>query len=345
MNPDGTITVAPGTTAGTYSYVYEICDVLNPTICDTATATVIVGAADATALVDDVSAGNFPGTAVTIRVLGNDSDPFGIFDPSTLTIVGSAGPGQPLVVPGEGTWTVDLATGSITFTPEPGFIGNPTPIQYVVTDIFGNLIAPASVVILYDFTPAFVCSDVIGKVFDDRNQDGRQDEGEAGIAAARLATLNGEIITTDEYGRFSVPCAAIPQDIGSTFLLKLDPRSLPTGYRLTTENPKTVRLTPGTMRRMNFGATISNLVRVDLTGEAFDGAGAEISSDLDKGLKALAKEVAKQPSTVRLSYFLDGESDAQAGDRLDLVEKRLRQLWRGTGKYQLNVEKTLVRRQ
>ncbi|NJM82339.1 MAG: hypothetical protein HC844_07460 [Tabrizicola sp.] len=141
-----------------------------------------------------------------------------------------------------------------------------------------------------------------------------------------------------------MPCAAIPQDIGSTFLLKLDPRSLPTGYRLTTENPKTVRLTPGTMRRMNFGATISNLVRVDLTGEAFDGATGEISPALDKGLKSLAAQVARKPSTVRLSYFLDGESKDRANDRLDMVEKRLRQLWRGTGKYQLNVEKTVVER-
>ncbi|MGI9389967.1 MAG: OmpA family protein [Boseongicola sp.] len=42
MNPDGTITVAAGTTAGSYSYDYSICEVLNPTNCDTATATVTV---------------------------------------------------------------------------------------------------------------------------------------------------------------------------------------------------------------------------------------------------------------------------------------------------------------
>ncbi len=343
ISPAGDLIIPPGVAAGTYAIEYEICEVLNPANCDTAIATVVVGVPGATGLVDDISAGNIPGTAVTLRVLRNDNDPANIFDRSTLTIVGTAGPGAPLVVPGEGTWTVELASGSITFTPEPGFLGNPTPIRYQVTDIFGNLLAPAAVVILYEFNAAFICSDVIGKVFDDKNQDGQQDEGEAGIPAARLATVNGDIITTDEYGRYSVPCAAIPQDIGSTFLLKLDPRSLPTGYRLTTENPKTVRLTQGTMRRMNFGVTVSNVVRVDLTSDAFDASG-QISAELDKGLKVLVASVAKKPSTLRISYFVDGGSVEVAKKRLDLVEARLRALWRGKGSYQLSLEKTIVER-
>ncbi|WP_238946266.1 CARDB domain-containing protein [Vandammella animalimorsus] len=44
MNPDGTITVKPGTPAGTYEYPYEICllPATTPATCDTATATVKV---------------------------------------------------------------------------------------------------------------------------------------------------------------------------------------------------------------------------------------------------------------------------------------------------------------
>jgi uncharacterized repeat protein (TIGR01451 family) len=44
MNPDGTITVAAGTEAGTYTYPYTICEALNPTNCDSAVATVTVQA-------------------------------------------------------------------------------------------------------------------------------------------------------------------------------------------------------------------------------------------------------------------------------------------------------------
>src|SRR5690606_31421409 len=59
MNADGTIEVAAGTTAGTYQYRYEICEVLNPTNCDRALATIVVTAAPI--LADNDSFGPFNG--------------------------------------------------------------------------------------------------------------------------------------------------------------------------------------------------------------------------------------------------------------------------------------------
>ncbi len=74
MNADGTITIAAGTTAGTYTYPYTICEVLNPTNCDTATATVVVAAAVIDAVDDTgtVANGATGGTAVA-NVLVNDT--------------------------------------------------------------------------------------------------------------------------------------------------------------------------------------------------------------------------------------------------------------------------------
>jgi gliding motility-associated-like protein len=43
LNADGTISIAPQTAAGTYSVIYSICEVLNPTNCDSATAILTVG--------------------------------------------------------------------------------------------------------------------------------------------------------------------------------------------------------------------------------------------------------------------------------------------------------------
>jgi uncharacterized repeat protein (TIGR01451 family) len=43
----GAMSVAAGTPAGTYNITYQICDTANPTICDTATASVVVGTIDA----------------------------------------------------------------------------------------------------------------------------------------------------------------------------------------------------------------------------------------------------------------------------------------------------------
>jgi len=56
MNGDGTITVAPGTPAGSYTHTYRICEVLNPTNCDEATAWVIVTPTDIDAVNDDYAA-------------------------------------------------------------------------------------------------------------------------------------------------------------------------------------------------------------------------------------------------------------------------------------------------
>jgi CshA-type fibril repeat protein len=55
-----------------------------------------------------------------------------------VTITGSTGAGTPLVVAGEGTWTVNTITRAITLTPLATFTGDPTPITYTVKDNDGN---------------------------------------------------------------------------------------------------------------------------------------------------------------------------------------------------------------
>ncbi|MGE3645080.1 MAG: tandem-95 repeat protein, partial [Beijerinckiaceae bacterium] len=99
---------------------------------------------DAPRPVDD-SATTPEDTPVTIDVLANDADVDGTIDPTTVQIVGTANPGDPLNVPGEGEWTVDPVTGAITFTPEPDYNGTPTPIQYTVADDTGDVSTPATV--------------------------------------------------------------------------------------------------------------------------------------------------------------------------------------------------------
>lgn len=215
----------------------------------------------------------------------------------------------------------------------------------------------------------FDCSDVIGKVFDDRNFNGYQDpppseragitdqnifdgkfaaptptpQGEPGLSNVRLVTATGTIITTDEFGRYSVPCAELAGPIGTNFTLKIDTNSLPTGYRVTTENPRTMRLTAGIATEMNFGAAIGRVLDVDLTSDAFDG---EVPVErLQTGLITLLRQIKDTPSVVRISYFTRGETTAQAGGRIDAVEDLLERQWRGIGRYKLIVETTIKRLQ
>lgn len=97
--------------------------------------------ADAT---DDSAVDVQPGAPVTIDVLANDIGGDTV-DPTTVQLVGTENPGDPLIVPGEGVYTIDPVTGAITFTPEVGFIGDPTPVQYTVADAEGSRSDPASI--------------------------------------------------------------------------------------------------------------------------------------------------------------------------------------------------------
>jgi CshA-type fibril repeat protein len=113
---------------------------------------------------NDSQNGVAPGSQVTIDVLNNDNDNENDIDPSTVSIVtagatDSDGDGDmdTLVVPGEGTWSVNNTTGAITFTPVSGFAGSPTPIQYTVEDTTGLLsnvsTVTITVVVVHQVTP------------------------------------------------------------------------------------------------------------------------------------------------------------------------------------------------
>ena len=221
----------------------------------------------------------------------------------------------------------------------------------------------------------FNCTAVIGKVFDDRNMNGYQDEvgdnsrvsnqgitdqnflngkigneivetdeGEPGLPYVRLATPTGTIITTDEYGRYSIPCAELPADAGTNFSLKLDTRSLPTGYRVTTENPRTMRLSAGIFAEMNFGAAIGRVVDVNLTDTAVVAGRNQPTYALSNGLDGLLDQIRDTPSILRISYFvMSGAEDDRARARMAEVEDLIRDKWRGVGRYRLVIERTVKR--
>jgi len=180
-------------------------------------------------------------------------------------------------------------------------------------DDSGNLlsnIGEATVVVVPD--PLFEQSDVIGQVFEDRDGDGYQGENEPGIAGVTLVTVRGLRVTTDEHGRFHI---ARPEDptptIGSNFILKLDPKTLPLGFELTTENPRVIRMTPGKVHKVNFGVkpsvepsgAVPIVVAPQPSAEADDSeeSGAAPSSN---GPTATAESAPQAPS------FADGELDS-----------------------------------
>lgn len=197
--------------------------------------------------------------------------------------------------------------------------------------------ATATVRVIPD--PVFDCTDVIGKVFDDKNLNGYQDDGEKGIAGTRVVTARGLKITSDKYGRFHLTCAVVPDESrGSNFIIKLDERSLPTGYRVTTENPRVQRATRGKMLKFNFGAAIHRVVSMDMADGVFEKDSDEIHSQWLSRIDLLIEQLKDKPSILRLSYLADIEDSGLVDDRLESMQEAILEKWQSIESYDLKIE-------
>ncbi len=161
----------------------------------------------------------------------------------------------------------------------------------------------------------FDCSEVIGKVYDDLNGNGYQDQGEPGIPGARLATVNGELITTDEYGRYHIACAAVPDaQIGSNFVLKLDERTIARGYATTTDNPQSIRLTRGKVSELNFGVQKAATTAVDIDANAFVPGSDALRPNIAKKLATLRPDEAMR-MVIQINYRATANEDWALAER------------------------------
>jgi LPXTG-motif cell wall-anchored protein len=96
------------------------------------------------------------GHPVTVPLLANDHPGTGgtltpgstlLLDPADTTYKAS------VTIADEGTWTVDPATGSVTFTPLPAYVGHTTPVAYEVTDSYGNTATSTARVTVAEVVP------------------------------------------------------------------------------------------------------------------------------------------------------------------------------------------------
>ena len=193
------------------------------------------------------------------------------------------------------------------------------------------------------FQSVFDCGDVIGKVFDDQNRNGHQDKGELGLPGVRLLSVRGLTTITDEYGRYHVTCAQLPRTgIGSNFVLKLDARSLPTGYRITTENPRAARLTAGRVSKMNFGVSISRVVRLGLADAAFEPNSTSIDPQWSAAIDQLIGVLSEEPSVLRVIYEKGAENRTLASKRMRAVSRLVEERWQERGgRYRLEIERRM----
>ncbi|MEX2205616.1 MAG: DUF11 domain-containing protein [Myxococcota bacterium] len=198
--------------------------------------------------------------------------------------------------------------------------------------------AQATVRVIPDTT--FDCTDVIGKVFADTNRNGDQDPEEPGLHGVRVVTTRGLAARTDQFGRFHITCAVTPREgRGSNFVLKLDDRTLPSGYRLSTDQVQVQRATRGKALRFRFGASIHRVVGLDMADDVFEPGSIEMRPQWKPRIAKLIEELKKGPSTLRLSYIGDVEEEALVDDRLEAVKEEIDQAWEALNwSYRLTIE-------
>jgi hypothetical protein len=168
--------------------------------------------------------------------------------------------------------------------------------------------------------PTFDCTDVTGKVYDDSNRNGYQDGDEGGLQGVRVVTARGLAATTDASGRYHITCAITPNESrGSNFVLKLDDRTLPSGFRSSTRPVQIQRATRGKALRINFGASIHRVIGLDIADAVFEQDSVVMRRQWQSRIGLLLEELQKGPAVLRLSYVADLEPE-------DLVDRRVKAL-------------------
>src|SRR5690606_6478274 len=153
---------------------------------------------------------------------------------------------------------------------------------------------------------------------------------ERGIPGVRIASVDGLLIETDQYGRYhlvDVPGGARGH---RNFILKVDPTTLPPGTEFTTDNPRVRRITPGVPVRFDFGIKLPVQVlpggeeRIELElGEVIFAPG---SAELREAYLPVVGQMAEQVNAHgggEVVIVADGDEEALAFTRAAAVRDAL----------------------
>ena len=115
---------------------------------------------------------------------------------------------------------------------------------------------------------------------------------------------------------------------------------MPTGYELTTENPRVVRLTRGKNTKANFGAALGNVVQLSVSDDAFIFGSDTLRPEFSAELGRMIEHLKLEQSTLDLTYLA---STPAAQSRLDALVAQIEQLWDVYGgDYDLNIKRKLI---
>jgi hypothetical protein len=122
-------------------------------------------------------------------------------------------------------------------------------------------------------------------------------------------------------------------------VLKLDDRTLPSGYRSSTNQVRVERATRGKALKFNFGASLHRVIGLDLADAVFEPGTTEMRAQWRPRMDLLMKELQKAPAILRLSYLADVENEQLVQRRMEVVKAEITTRWQALkASYQLAIE-------
>ena len=154
---------------------------------------------------------------------------------------------------------------------------------------------------------------------------------ERGIPGVRIASVEGLLVETDQYGRYHLAGVDGGRwERGRNFILKVDPATLPPGSVFTTDNPLLRRVTPGLPVRFDFGVKLppglveggERAVEMELGAVMFDPESATLREQYLPVVDKMAEQV-RAHGAGEVVIAANGESQALAYDRAKAVRDAL----------------------
>ncbi|MFI8380007.1 Ig-like domain-containing protein, partial [Leeuwenhoekiella sp. NPDC079379] len=212
VNADGSVDIAPETPQGNYSIEYTVCEIANPTNCETAVVTVIVAPAVVVANADDFSANPITGQTggVAGDVTTNDTLNGDPVDDGDITIsVADNGGLTGVTMDADGSVIVPAATPAGTYDITYSICENLNPTN-CETAVVTVVVAPAVLVAnADDFSASPITGQTGGVAGDVTTNDTLNgdpvDDGDITISVADNGGLSG--VTIDADGSVIVPAA------------------------------------------------------------------------------------------------------------------------------------------
>jgi CshA-type fibril repeat protein len=294
LNADGTVTFDPlPTFSGTATpVVYQVADSLGRFVNATITPTVAPPPVPAASLdtgkakqgskitlspwLND-DAGTIDSTGEKLKLVPTSVRLCGITTLEKKDAPGTTGPvvtcNLTTLKTADGTYTVDVKTGKVSFVHKKGFSGTvKEPVKYSIANSFKGAAGPgiATGVLIPTIVPTSVPSVTLGdKVWRDLNGDGYQGPGDGGIegVTVKLLTVKGKVVK-DLFGKTVKP---VVSDVNGAFRFT----GLPGGrYKLIVTYPPNFRPTipdrPGREKNSSTTQAITKVMKIGQTDLSLD---------------------------------------------------------------------------